>query len=84
MKIKNRKKGNLLLFGIIEDQLSSTNSAFKSSVFEPDQLDTFYLVWPYLAKINSLNLLVQPDGTHPAWFCEYIIVEDGQTGEKYK
>jgi hypothetical protein len=47
-------------------------------------LDTFYLVWPYLAKINSLHLLVQSEGIQPSWFCEYITVEDGQTGDKYK
>jgi hypothetical protein len=47
-------------------------------------LDTFYLVWPDLSKINSLDLRVQSDGIQPSWFCEYITVEDGQTGEKYK
>ncbi len=78
----NRKK--IIKFHCFKDNLCSANSAFKSSVFEPDQLDTFYLVWPYLAQINSLHLLVQSEGIQPSWFCEYITVEDGQTGDKYK
>jgi len=69
---------------LLIDNLCSANSAFKSSVFEPDQLDTFYLVWPDISKINSLDLRVQSDGIQPVWFCEYITVENGQTGEKYK
>ena len=67
-----------------EDNLCSANSAFKSSVFEPDQLDTFYLVWPYLATLNSLQVLIQSEGVHPTWFCEYITVGDSQTGVQYK
>ncbi|CAF4620540.1 unnamed protein product [Rotaria sp. Silwood1] len=70
--------------GSFADNLSSANSAFKNSVFEPDQLDTFYFIWPYLAKINSLQLLVQSDGIQPLWFCEYIIVQDDQTDNQYK
>ena len=66
------------------DNLCSANSAFKGPVFEPDQLDTFYLIWPDLGKINSLNLLIQSEGANPPWFCEYITVEDSQTSEKYK
>jgi len=64
--------------------LYSANSAFKSSVFEPDQLDTFYLVWPHLGDLESLSLLVKPPGNQPAWFCENLLVEDSQTGDKYK
>jgi hypothetical protein len=75
---------NKIFVVFIIDNLYSANSAFKSSVFEPDQLDTFYLVWPDLSKINSLDLRIQSDGVQPSWFCEYITVEDGQTGEKYK
>ncbi|CAF3483834.1 unnamed protein product [Rotaria sordida] len=70
--------------GNFADNLSSANSAFKNSVFEPDQLDTFYFIWPYLAKINSLQLLIQSEGTQPLWFCEYIIVQDDQTENQYK
>ncbi len=67
-----------------KDNLCSANSALKGSVFEPDQMDTFYLIWPYLAKIHSLHLLVQSEGIQPEWFCEYITVEDSQTGDQYK
>ncbi|CAF3598448.1 unnamed protein product [Adineta steineri] len=70
--------------GNFTDNLCSANSAFNSSVFEPDQLDTFYLIWPYLAKLNSLHLFVQSDGSQSSWFCEYINVEDSQTGDRYK
>ncbi|CAF2515834.1 unnamed protein product [Rotaria sp. Silwood2] len=70
--------------GSFADNLCSANSAFKNSVFEPDQLDTFYFIWPYLAKINSLQLLIQSEGTQPLWFCEYIIIQDDQTDNQYK
>ncbi|CAF1168462.1 unnamed protein product [Adineta ricciae] len=70
--------------GQFADNLCSAYSAFKSSIFEPDHLDTFYLIWPHLGKLQSLHLSIQSEGQQPIWFCEYIIVEDGQTGVQYK
>ncbi|CAF4308640.1 unnamed protein product, partial [Adineta steineri] len=32
----------------------------------------------------SLHLFIQSDGIQPSWFCEYINVEDSQTGDRYK
>lgn len=72
------------VFFCLSDHLCSANSAFKGSVFEPDQLDTFYLVWPDLGQIDSLNLSIQSDGANPPWFCEFVTVEESQKGENYK
>ncbi|CAF4483536.1 unnamed protein product [Rotaria socialis] len=70
--------------GNFADNLCSANSAFKNSIFEPDQLDTFYVMWPQLAKIISLQLLVQSEGIQPLWFCEYITIKEDQTDNHYK
>lgn len=64
--------------------LYSANSAFKSSVFEPDQTDTFYLIWPALGKIDALHLSVQPQTSNKPWFCEYISIEDNEKKDQYK
>ncbi|UJR28700.1 hypothetical protein I4U23_009929 [Adineta vaga] len=70
--------------GNFTDNLCSAYSAFKSSIFEPDQLDTFYLIWPHLGKLHSLHLYLQSEGQQPSWFCEYITIDDSQTGDQYK
>jgi hypothetical protein len=77
-------RSNKFFIDTFLDNLCSANSAYQGTVFEPGQLDTFYVVWPNLATIHSLNVLIQSNGVNPVWFCEYIIVDDSQTQVQYK
>ncbi|XP_062258132.1 polycystin-1-like protein 2 [Platichthys flesus] len=56
----------------------------KKSVFERGAVDMFLLTTPFsLGELQGVRLWHDNSGSHPAWYVGHVMVQDGQTDQKW-